>query len=83
MFGVETFLICGLSLAVIFGVAGAFYGGLKTKIIEKKTLPNQGVMLTIKNAVLGGLGIWLIMYLIGALFAGAPKMLDGGTNSRA
>ena len=75
MFGVETFLIWGLTLVVIFGVAGACYGGLKTKIIEKKTLPNQGVILTIKNAVLGGLGISLIMYLIGALFAGRRKCL--------
>ena len=82
MFGVETFLTFGLALAVIFGVAGAFYGGLKTKIIEKKTLPNQGIILTIKNAVLGGLGIWLIMFLDFRPVCRSAENACGGTNSR-
>jgi hypothetical protein len=40
---------------------------LKSGIVEKKTLPNQGISLSIRNAVLGGLEVGLIFGLITGL----------------
>ncbi len=50
------YLISGLILGLIVGMASAFREALKSRIVEAKTLPNQGIKLSIRNAVLAGMG---------------------------
>ena len=46
--------------AILGGLSGFLFGGFKEGIVEKKTKPNQGVRLTIRNAVVAGAGIGLL-----------------------
>jgi hypothetical protein len=64
-----------LSMGVYWGMLGgvtvAIFGGLNSKIVEAKTISNQGIALSARNALLTGPGFGLI---IGGLVAG---LLDG------
>jgi hypothetical protein len=68
------FLSEGLLWGLFGGVAAALIGGLKNKVVEAKTTPNQGIWLTLKNAILISLVfgplIGLIVGLLNQLFYG-------------
>ena len=65
----------GLFYGLAGGMLGAMIGGLSSQIVETKTIPNQGVRLTLKNALLTGPGFGLIIMLFGGLLFG---VLFGG-----
>ena len=83
---ISTILIFGPTLALI----GSILGGLRSIIVETKTLPNQGTWLSARNALLvglavgmaGGLGEGLINILIGRVLrassAGLSTILIAG-----
>ena len=48
---------------------GAFFKGLSKEIIETKSSPNQGILLSIRNAFFAGLIIGLVIGLIGVLLS--------------
>jgi hypothetical protein len=56
-------LISGLT----FGLIGAMFGGLRSEISKTKTVPNQGVRLSARNAVFAGLIFALVFALVLAL----------------
>jgi hypothetical protein len=72
--GLKVGPIFGLITGLVFGPLGAVFGGLKSSVVEIKTLPNQGIRLSIKNAVFTGLIVGLIgvvnALLIGSLSLG-------------
>jgi hypothetical protein len=47
-------LLC-LPYLVSFGLAGAILTGLRREILETKSSPNQGILLSIRNTIFGGL----------------------------
>jgi len=51
-------------VALFFGLWGAFFGGLKRRLAETKTVPNQGIMLSIRNSILSGMFFAILMGLI-------------------
>jgi hypothetical protein len=57
------FLFVVLVFGPSFGLTGAFINGLHREIIETKSAPNQGIRLSIRNAVFGGLLFGLIVGL--------------------
>jgi hypothetical protein len=57
-------LLTGSLFAPIFGVVGLIVAGLRQEIIETKSIPNQGVQLSIRNAIIGGLGSATVLGLI-------------------
>ena len=46
------------------------FGGLNSKIVETKTVSNQGILLSVRNALLTGPGFGLIIGLSGGLLFG-------------
>ena len=57
---------------------GATLGGLKPYVFEGKTLPNQGIRLSLKMAVRMGLhAVWLIAIVMGFRFLGFAEHFDG------
>jgi len=75
VYGLEEGLIYGLFFGLIFGLIGAVFGGLKRGIVEMKAVPNQGIKLSIRNAVWGGLIYGLIFGLSARLTFGLPAFL--------
>jgi len=73
-----------LIFAVIIGGFGAIFGGLSREIIETKSAPNQGVRLSIRSAIIGGLILAPIGFVFGLMVAtGSPNeriisVLGGG-----
>jgi eukaryotic-like serine/threonine-protein kinase len=73
--------------AALGGVLGAAFGGLRSRIIPTRAAANQGIALSIRNAVLSGLVIaavvGLVLWTAVALTAGAGHALNpaivGGT----
>jgi hypothetical protein len=63
---------------LLFGLMGAVFYGLRPGIIETKSTPNQGIRLSVKYAVIGGLIIGLIGGLIYLPVAGLMLMLGFG-----
>jgi hypothetical protein len=63
-----------LSMAVYWSLLGgvmvAMFGGLNSKIVETKTVPNQGIRLSAKNSLFTGPGFGLIIGLIAGLLDG-------------
>lgn len=49
---------------VIGGLIGAVFGGLNSNVVEIKTLPNQGIKLSIRNSVFAAVVVGLIWELI-------------------
>lgn len=60
-------LTFGLIFGPIGGLIGVMFGGLKSIIMRTKTTPNQGIKLSIRNAVFAGVSIWVIFSLSGVL----------------
>lgn len=63
------YLALGLVVALSGGLIGAIFGGLKQGIVDTKTLPNQGIKLSIKNSIIGGLIIGLMTGVFVGLIA--------------
>jgi len=63
IFGAIGWLIGGMYNAITaglnFGIFGILFGGMKQGVIENKSTPNQGIMLTIRNAIFAGLVVSL------------------------
>ena len=73
----QLLLICG-PLTTIGALLGAMYGGLGYGIVAEKTLPNQGIALSVRNSGLAGLAIMaflgtLLFLLFTLLNKGAPE----------
>jgi hypothetical protein len=47
--------IFGLIIGLILGIVGVMFGGLNSSILDTKTAPNQGIHLSLINAVIIGL----------------------------
>jgi hypothetical protein len=54
-----------LIFSSIAGLIGLLLGGFKRGVTQRKTSPNQGVILSIRNAILGGVTAGLITALLG------------------
>jgi hypothetical protein len=63
-------LIMGLIVGLFFGLIFGLIDGIKGSAIATKTIPNQGIYKTAKNAGIIGLIIWLIVGLIFTLSSG-------------
>lgn len=64
----------GLFIGLIGGQIGVIFNGLNREIIETKTVPNQGVRLSVKHAIFGGLISGLVSGLFGLVWF---LLLDG------
>lgn len=66
-------------LGVLLGVA---FGGLQSSIVPTKASPNQGIELSFRNAVLGGVvtggQVGLLLGAISSLFLGSREGLNAG-----
>jgi len=75
-------LIFGLSVGWVGGLMGGVCGEKRSSEASVKTVPNQGVWQSLKNALTFGLITWLIVGLIASLifglFAGPEKQLKNG-----
>ena len=59
----------------MLGINAAVFGGLQSAIVEGKSKPNQGIILSAKNAFLGGLRVWLVASLTSGLLVGMITMV--------
>lgn len=57
----------GLFYSLLGGVVAALFGGLDSQLIETRIRPNDGMRLTLRNALLAGPGFGLIIMLAGGL----------------
>lgn len=55
-----------LAAAVVGGLAGTVFSGLQTRVVALKTVPNQGIRLSLRNAFVGGGLVGLVFGLAGA-----------------
>jgi hypothetical protein len=74
-------MITGLILALFWGVLAAMFGGLSSKIIETKTIANQGIFLSLRNALLTGPGFGLIVGLLTGLLLGVVSGFQKGMDT--
>jgi eukaryotic-like serine/threonine-protein kinase len=71
-------LYSGLRAALFLGVIGVILSGIRREIIETKSAPNQGVRLSLRNAIFGGLIFGTsIGLLYGLLFSFSDGLSDG------
>jgi len=79
-------LLVGLIAALYFGTMGLLFGGLRTSVIDTKMTPNEGITLTIRNAVLAGLrygmSAWLTLGLTLGLTEGLISVIEIGFFAR-
>ena len=61
-------LAAGLIFGLIFALIGLILNGLSREIVETKSSPNQGIRLSIRNAIYGGLILGLSIGLLFGLF---------------
>jgi eukaryotic-like serine/threonine-protein kinase len=47
-------LLLALMVGLMGGLAGALFTGLRSSIVQGKTVPNEGMRLSLRNAILGG-----------------------------
>jgi len=64
----------------LIGLISAIFNGLSREIIETKSAPNQGIWLSIRNAMFGGLVVGLICGFIVGLIAGITVGFSSGLN---
>jgi eukaryotic-like serine/threonine-protein kinase len=76
-----TIVIMVLPLGIGAAVIGFLFGGLKEGIVEKKTKPNQGVRLTMRNAIVAGVTIGLLVGMVIVLGSMSFDYLGGITPS--
>jgi len=70
----------GLLIALLWGLMAAMFGGLTSKVIETKTIPNQGILLSLRNALLTGPGFGLIIGLFAGLLVGVVAGFQDGAD---
>jgi hypothetical protein len=71
LMGEKGFLLSeAVSWGLFGGLATAILGGLNSRVEESKTVPNQGMLLTLRNSLLIGLGFGLLAGLMIGLFNG-------------
>ena len=68
----------GLILGLSVGLLGPLFRGLKSNIVEAKTIPNQGILLSRQNAILIGLIAGAIGVLFISLFFGVFEVQKFG-----
>jgi eukaryotic-like serine/threonine-protein kinase len=71
-------LLEGLILGLSVGLLGPLFTGLKSNIVEAKTIPNQGILLSRQNAILIGLIAGAIGVLFISLFFGVFEVQKFG-----
>lgn len=75
-------LIIGLMAGLIFvpvgGLIGATFGGLSSSVVGTKTVPNQGIRLSLRNAVFTGLIAGPVFGLLAVLLVVLLGGLPGG-----
>jgi hypothetical protein len=74
------YFICGYGFSgvPVFGLIGGFFSGLRAGVIDIKAVPNLGIQLSMRNAVLAG-GLGLLAYgLIYVPYFGLGVGLYGG-----
>ncbi len=65
LFGTEGFVLgSAVFWALMFGIGIITFGGLNSKVVEAKTVPNQGIRLSLRNTLLIGFGFGIVMGLI-------------------
>ncbi len=79
-YAVLAVLQTGLYIGLIAGLAGAILNGLHREIKETKSSPNQGLQLSIRNAIFGGLITATGLAMILTLGFGVIKARGTGTN---
>jgi hypothetical protein len=72
-FGLKSGMSGTLIGGFLGGLMGIFFYGLSREIRETKTVPNQGIRLSARNALLGG----LMGGLVGGLIVGVPGRVNG------
>lgn len=60
----STRFVIGFGYGFLMFLIGFLFGGLDTAIVEAKSVPNQGVLLSLKNAILIGLTLGLSVGII-------------------
>jgi hypothetical protein len=65
-------LVDSLLGGLLGGLIGGFFGGLVPSVREMKTVPNQGIHLSMESAIRAGLPAGLLMGLIVGVIAGSP-----------
>jgi hypothetical protein len=68
----------GLTLGSSVGLLGPLFRGLKSNIVEAKTIPNQGILLSRQNAILIGLIAGAVGVLFISLFFGVLEVQKFG-----
>lgn len=66
---VEAFLTAGV-LSLVIGLAGISFGGIRGGVSKQKTIPNQGIRLSIRNAAFKGITVGLIAAVLGGAALG-------------
>jgi hypothetical protein len=66
----------GFGLFSVFAIVALIFIGLKTNVIENKVLPNQGILLSLKNSLL----LFLIISVVSGVIAGVWYALFSGGN---
>jgi hypothetical protein len=73
-------LLGGLIFGAMLAPMGVVLNGLRREIIETKSVPNQGIWLSIRNAIFGGLIVALIIGPSAGLIIGLSYGLNEGPN---
>ena len=68
-------LVDGLIVALNYGLIGAIYFGLSREIMDTKAIPNQGIRLSVRNALLGGLIIGSVGLINGLVIGPARDVI--------
>lgn len=76
--GYSKIIVFGLILGLIFALIIGLIRGLRGSEIETKTIPNQGIWRSARNAVVIALVSWLILFLI--IFRLFPEGLQSRTS---
>ena len=60
-------IVGGLLWGLCGAPFGAIYGGVRYGILKSKAQPNQGIMLSVRNSLLAGIGIGSLVGILGFL----------------
>ena len=71
-------LINSLAYMLIGGLMGIAFGGLQSNLLETKAIPNQGLQLSLKNALFTSIGFGLIFTIINGTIAAYLNTLTFG-----
>jgi hypothetical protein len=75
--GLSFGLLVGLIFGLVGGLSFGLLGGIDYIEVESRTIPNQGVRLSVRNMLIAGLFFWLVGWLVGGLFFGLIFWLLG------